>query len=126
MQKRKIRNDDEWLKLITQCRTSGMSDKSWCEDNGINASTFYYAIRRLQRKACRIPCSTPVPHSTVQEVVPIDFDHLEIDQVKADSRYISDPCTAIKIRYRSIDLEITNSASSSIIRDTIASLLALC
>ena len=126
MQKRKIRNDDEWLKLITQCRTSGMSDKGWCEDNGINTSTFYYAIRRLQRKACQIPFSTPVPHSAVQEVVPIDLDHLETDPVKTDRRYISDTCTAIKIRYRSIDLEITNSASSSIIRDTIASLLALC
>ena len=126
MQKRKIRNDDEWMELINQCRTSGMSDKNWCECHGINTSTFYYAIRRLQRKACQIPCSTLVTHPAVQEVVPIDLEHLEAGPVKEEGGYVSDSCTAIKIRCRSLDLEITNSASSSIIRDTIASLLALC
>lgn len=126
MQKRKIRNDDEWLGIITKCRTSGMSDKSWCTSNGIVPSTFYYAVKRLQKKACTIPEHTPIQIQPAQEVVPIDFCQLDTLSVgnKAD-----DDCstaTAIRINCRSLSLEITNLASSSVIHETIASLLSLC
>ena len=40
-------NDDHWLKLITQCRSSGLTDRQWCIENGISVSTFYYHVRAL-------------------------------------------------------------------------------
>ena len=29
----KRRTDEEWLSLIQQCRSSGFSDRVWCEQN---------------------------------------------------------------------------------------------
>ena len=30
------RTDEEWLSLIQQCRSSGFSDRAWCEQNDIS------------------------------------------------------------------------------------------
>lgn len=48
-------SDEEWMQLITSCRQSGLSDKEWCTVNGIAVSSFYNAVVRLRKKACRIP-----------------------------------------------------------------------
>lgn len=40
------RPDQEWLDLIQECRSSGMTDKAWCEMNHIQPSKFYYHICR--------------------------------------------------------------------------------
>ena len=84
MQKPKKRNDDEWLDIITKCRTSGMSDRSWCASNGIVPSTFYNAIRRLQKKACMIPEHAPTQFQAAQEVVPIDL--CQLDTIKTNPK----------------------------------------
>jgi hypothetical protein len=49
------RTDEEWLNLIQECRSSGLSDKCWCEEHHIHTSNFYYQIRRLRKMACDIP-----------------------------------------------------------------------
>ena len=43
------RTTREWLALITQCRSSDLTDKEWCEQYGVNMSTFYNAINRLRK-----------------------------------------------------------------------------
>ena len=48
-------NDSFWLERITQCRSSGLTDRQWCIENGIPVSTFYYHVRALRKKACEIP-----------------------------------------------------------------------
>ena len=48
-------NDEHWLNLITQCRSSGLTDRQWCIENGIPVSTFYYHVRALRKKACEVP-----------------------------------------------------------------------
>ena len=49
------RTQAEWMNIITTCRQSGLSDATWCEQNGISASAFYNAVSRLRKKACDIP-----------------------------------------------------------------------
>ena len=63
-------NDDHWLKLITQCRSSGLTDRQWCIENGISVSTFYYHVRALRKKACEVPEATDTIMQK-QEVVQI-------------------------------------------------------
>lgn len=63
-------NDDHWLKLITQCRSSGLTDRQWCIENGISVSTFYYHVRALRKKACEVPEATDTVMQK-QEVVQI-------------------------------------------------------
>ena len=49
------RTDEEWMNLIQECRTSGLTDKEWCREHQIHSSNFYYHIRRLREMACEIP-----------------------------------------------------------------------
>ena len=48
-------SQDHWLELISQCRSSGLTDRQWCIQNGIPTSTFYYHVKALRKKACEIP-----------------------------------------------------------------------
>ncbi|WP_432764117.1 IS66 family insertion sequence element accessory protein TnpA [Hungatella effluvii] len=34
--------DDEWLAIINECRSSGNSDRIWCQEHRITLSTSYY------------------------------------------------------------------------------------
>ena len=65
-------NDSFWLERITQCRSSGLTDRQWCIENGIPVSTFYYHVRALRKKACEIP-ETADTSRQKQEVVQIPF-----------------------------------------------------
>ena len=54
MKRHPRRSDEEWLDIIHECRTSGLPDKTWCEEHHIQTSKFYYHIRRLRAKTCEI------------------------------------------------------------------------
>lgn len=67
---------EEQLKLINECRPSGMTDIDWCCEHGIAASTFYYWVKQLRKESAQIPepayghSENPRPR---QNVVPIDI-----------------------------------------------------
>lgn len=61
----------EQLKLINECRQSGMTDADWCRENGIAVSTFYNWVSRCRKVAAD---QIPVPN----------YGHLEIPQAKPD------------------------------------------
>ena len=74
----KYRSQQHWLKLITECRQSGMTDMDWCRANGISRSTFYKAVKRLRDAACELPSSVVSSDTCMdltsacnQDVVPI-------------------------------------------------------
>ena len=52
---RNIHSLDEWMKLVTECRQSGLTDAAWCTEHGISPSSFYNAVTRLRKRACQIP-----------------------------------------------------------------------
>lgn len=43
------RNNDEWIELYNQQRSSGLTIKRWCVENGINASTMADRISRMRK-----------------------------------------------------------------------------
>lgn len=68
---------DEQLKLIMECRQSGLSDYQWCQLNDIKPGTFYNWISRLHKRGIKVP-STSVSKENKQvilqqEVVKIDL-----------------------------------------------------
>jgi len=73
------RSQEEWLQLIIECRNSGMTDRTWCEQHGILASSFHNAVKRLRKDSCDIPyVSSKKPYaldltSQKQEAVHIDI-----------------------------------------------------
>jgi len=123
------RTDQEWLELIQECRTSGMSDKDWCEQHHIQRSSLYYHIRRLRYRACAIPeASLPVFHGK-QEVVQIRFS--DSDSLPVNTPALNNPLeaagdTAIRLTVHGIRIEITNAAAGETIANTITALQRLC
>ncbi|MCI6713955.1 MAG: hypothetical protein MR523_03315 [Lachnospiraceae bacterium] len=48
MQKRIVRKDEQ-MKLIMECRQSGLSDYQWCQRQDINVGTFYNWVSKLRK-----------------------------------------------------------------------------
>ena len=72
----------EQIRLINECRQSGMTDADWCRENDIAKSTFYNWVSRCRKAAAdQIPAPNyghcEIPRSK-QDVVPIYIvsDHL--------------------------------------------------
>ena len=50
----------EWSVRIAECRSSGMSVKAWCSEQGISVQTYYRWEKRFVEKATQ-QLSLPVP-----------------------------------------------------------------
>ena len=48
----------EQLRLINECRKSGMTDADWCRENDIAVSTFYNWVQPLQESSSGSDSST--------------------------------------------------------------------
>lgn len=66
---------EEQLKLIMECRSSGLSDYQWCEAHGIHSGTFYNWVSKLRKAGVTIPDSKSKHLGTPlhQEVVKVDL-----------------------------------------------------
>ena len=71
----------EQIKLINECRQSGMTDADWCRKNDIAPSTFYNWISRCRKAASDQILEPNYGHSeeprAKQDVVPVELvpDH---------------------------------------------------
>ena len=116
------RTDKEWLDLIQECRSSGLSDKCWCQEHHIHTSNFYYQIRRLRQKACEIPEPVHSSFSGKQEVVPLSFEEPAVCPSSVQLKTDTIPDSVIKITYHSFQIEITNAADRETIFHTLSAL----
>ena len=61
--------DDEQYRLITECRTSGLTDYQWCLKHDIKLGTFYGWVNRLRKAgAYNIPNAAKFPKAFGQEI----------------------------------------------------------
>lgn len=121
------RTDEEWMNLIQECRSSGLSDKCWCEEHHIHTSNFYYQIRRLRKMACEIPEQAHSAFTKKPEIVQLSFDVPGPCPPKEESSVVNgSPETAIRIIIHGFQVEITNAADSKTIFHTLSALQGLC
>ena len=113
--------DDHWLALITQCRSSGLTDRQWCIENGIPVSTFYYHVRALRKKACVIPEAVDA-FAQKQEVIQIPL--WEMEQNPSDP--VAFPTPSVCLEMQGIRVEIHEQAGADVIRNTLLALRQLC
>lgn len=126
-EKHSRRTDEEWLNLIRECRSSGLTDKCWCKEHHIHTSSFYYQIRRLRKMACQIPETTYISSPKKQEIVEISFDEPVPHPTQEKSSVGNDsPQTAIRIIVHGFQIEITNAAASETVFHTLSALQRLC
>ncbi|OLR62162.1 hypothetical protein BHF69_05380 [Anaerostipes sp. 992a] len=125
------RSDEEWIQIIQECRTSGLTDKKWCEEHHIAPSNLYYHIRRLTEKACgaEIPENPRVSSRETHEVVPLrvseeaPFDDLIPEQPQTS---VSPSEAAIRLNIHDISMEIFNHAEKDTILNTLDALRMIC
>lgn len=128
------RSDDEWIKIITDCRTSGLSDIAWCREHNIRTSTFYANVRRLTEKACQLPVNPRSSGREYHEIVPLRIQDEPLEQIIRQEDVISQSSlastdvsdVAVRMSFRDISLEFTNHAQKSTILNVIAALSLLC
>ena len=126
--KYKQRSNEEWLAIIQECRSSGLSDRAWCEQNHINPSSFYYSISRLRKAACNIPEHQKPVACEKQEVVEVsDPDLLTRQDHYHTFNYSCKPeDTAVHLMYHGLHLQFTNNAARETIENILSVLHDLC
>lgn len=126
----KRRSQEEWLQLIMECRSSGMTDRTWCEEHGILVSSFYNAVKRLRRKSCDIPyASNKKPYaldltSQKQEAVQIDICPETIPDPGVPAPQITsvphiDNSHTIELMMGGVSLKVRNSADPVLLQQII-------
>ena len=122
-------SERRWFDLIQQCRASGKSDAQWLQEHEIKLPTFYYHVKQLRKKACDIPeNSFSRQRNDVQEVVPLFMDEAPsiMTNNNPSSSSITDNTVAVRLSIQGISVEIANSATQEVIKNTISALQFLC
>lgn len=107
---------NEWIKIVHECHNSGLNVTAWCKNNNITTNSYYYWLRKIRAAACNV---LP-PTKSEQQIVPLDILS-ESSLISTDAKYVSSETVQpdIVIRLGSAVLEIHNSASASLIENTI-------
>lgn len=125
------RSQDEWLQLIQECRGSGLTDRTWCEQHGILVSSFYNAVKRLRKKACDIPYvshrrtyALDLTSANKQEAVQIDICPASHPEAVPSTKQMSpalhiDNSYTIELMMDDVSLKISNSADPFLLQQII-------
>ncbi len=114
---------EEQLRLIMECRQSGLSDYQWCEQNGVHPGNFYNWVSKLRREGYAFPeskaKSKAVPNK--QDVVKIDLlppaaSSFETEQNVSLSMPAKIPCVAAELVTDGITIRLFNGADTQLIQ----------
>lgn len=120
---------EERYNLILECRSSGLTDYQWCQENGIKIGTFYNWISRLRKQGYPdIPKPLGREHRhrpNVQEVVRVDVtsDTAHVPpavSLPAETCITSAP--VIEISTGRVSVRISNGADANLLRMVLASM----
>lgn len=126
----KKQSTDEWMTIITEARQSGLSDKDWCQKNGISVHTFYNAVKRLRKKACELPERISSGDRSVlpekQEVVRVELVPDDVPDKPAEPpmeaqhlEYLDNPHTMIELQLNGAVIRVANGADPMLLAKTI-------
>ena len=114
---------DDQIKLIMECRQSGLSDYQWCEQNGIHPGTFYNWVSKLRKSGYSLPDASKryEMKPAVQEVVKVDLiDSIpEAEQKVSFSQNSSNSNLAAELQVGNITLRLFNGADEHLIQNTL-------
>lgn len=110
----KVRRE-QWLGIINECLSSGMSKTAWCKEHGISDKSFFYWQRKLREDAYISTIESPeLP--VVKSINPpaaVDFVEVKIPDQSSTISAVFRP--DIIIRKNSFSLEISNTASAELL-----------
>ena len=110
-------NIQKWLDVIHRCRDSGLSNRQWCEENGIGLKSYYYWFSKIRKLAIesfpRKPSASSALPSTISGSAPATF--AEIPMARNSSWKVG----WITIHLGNAVLEVPVNAQDSLIQSII-------
>ena len=107
----------KWLDIIHRYRESGLSNRQWCQENGIQLKSYYYWLSKVRKLAIeQIPRKTSAPPSlpsTVSRSASITFAEIP---VKRNYSREADPIT---IHIGNASIEIPTDAPDPLIQSIV-------
>jgi hypothetical protein len=97
--------------IIRECRSSGQTVSAWCSEHNINQKSYYYWLKRVRTAACEILPALSAGNNPIVEV-----------NIPVSHPAGPDTSASIVVRYGSVTLEISNSASAALIENTLKAL----
>ena len=117
---------DDQIRLIMECRQSGLSDYQWCKQNGIHPGNFYNWVSKLRKRGYSFPDSEAKSNAVpdIQEVVKIDLIQPQDSSLKVDHNVSlveqTDSFTvAAELLIGGITLRLFNGADEKLIQSTL-------
>lgn len=101
----------EWARMVSACKSSGLTVPKWCSEQGLNVKTYYYRHKQVMRALEQVqPCDPEKP---------VRFT--ELIQPKGS---VSDPAAVIEAG--NIRIQITNHATGELLEALIRTLTRVC
>ena len=95
----------QWVQIVSQCRDSGLSVRQWCQEHGVNISSYY----KWQRKV----------YAMAQAQQEIQFAEVTPEQT------VRSAGIAATVRIAGAEADIHNSADAATV-ETVLRVLKLC
>lgn len=103
----------QWTEIIRECRSSGQTVKNWCEEHNVSDKSYYYWLKKVREAACK---SLPQTGGDSQIMVPVNT----VPQSSANTQIAANELSYdIRIHFGSCTIDISNTASSSTIENTL-------
>ena len=114
------RSSQEWLELITSCRTSDMTITAWCKANSIPKGSYESAVKRLVSQGILASSGKNRPSSGQRVVCVSDSESNKACPDPHDGR------TVVILEIYGARLEIPDGAAPETLRSTLTVLQELC
>ncbi|AHF10481.1 MULTISPECIES: transposase [Dehalobacter] len=105
---------EQWVRLIKEFQASGMTVKSWCQQNNISESAYYYWLKQIRMKAYLHQLPTTQPENKK----PVEFAKLHVDTLRTGA--------AVIIHLPSATVEVKEGTSQKTLEAVLLALKSLC
>ncbi len=85
----------EWTEMVREYRSSGLTAKEWCMNNGINIKTYYYRLKRAREFICGNKLENNMTNNNLSvqhDIVPVPMKSMlnkDAQQIKITTDNIS-------------------------------------
>ena len=107
---------EQWIQLIKDQRSSGMSVKSWCQQTQIKETSYYYWLKRIRQQAC----SQEIMSTQLEPDSPVTFAKLPINLGQTNRS------PAVVINLPSASIEVMDGAAPETIEAVLLAMEVLC
>lgn len=108
-----------WIQRIQDCRKSGMTVATWCQQNNVGTKSYYYWLRKIRLEALESFQTLPAISSQTESALPSSSSFAEVKLPPAASH---GNAPAIVLDVNGAKIQIYNAASQATIASTLAAI----